>query len=151
MRKKRFSLLLVLGLLVLPLMTGCPTSRFNTEGTSADIQIEAEAHDLATVQQAKEAAMRFLESHGFNKTDDPEHTPADASFERYIRPGKKTPAYDFYFNENLTTIVLRDENRNYDTSPELRKEIEGLIAVLEQYFARSQIRFDHWLHFDLDP
>lgn len=134
-------------LLALMVLTGCPTKRFNTEGSTAEIRVEIRGAPDKTLRDAEEAVVRLFQRYGFEESTDPPDARSSSDWRRFARPGDAYAQYTLYHSLGFMGIILRDEQRNYDRSEELREEIQDLIATLEGHFPDRPVDFQHWLHF----
>lgn len=139
----------LLALLALLALTGCPTKRFNTEGSSAEILVEISGLPDSTLREGEEAVLQLFRQYGFIEISDPSTASPSTDWRYFAHPARRFSQYSLYYQKGFMGIGLRDEQRNYDRSDELRQEIRNLTATLEAHFPARPVEFQHWLHFDL--
>jgi len=129
--------------LISQILTSCTPLTLNMKGFQAAILVNASGYKLDTVNKAKMELTAYIESLGFEKSNPSPHHVEQPNYIKYRSPNHNVVFYNLYLdNPEKIEITIRDAQRAYRSSKELREEIEELLTILRKYFDNDRIKYE---------
>ena len=129
-------------LLLMPLVVSCSSISLNINGFLAFVTVNTRGFSEEHIASAKTELIAYVESLGLKKRPPPSFVVEPLEYGHYLHPKFPVVFYNLYLDEeDKIEITIRDDQRMFFNSEELREEVEGLLELLREKFGEDNVKF----------
>ena len=125
-------------------------------GVLATIVVDTSGYSAKVIEASKKELVEYVQSLGLEEYEfDPQRidriygNAPKPEYRRFVLKkknrgflGSRSYNYNIHCDPNRIAIMIRDNNRVYPNSAEMKKEIDDLLALLRKYYKETDINFE---------
>ena len=129
-------------LLLMHLVVSCSSISLNINGFLAFVTVDTRGFSEEHIASAKSELIAYVESLGLKKTPPPSFVVEPPRYVQFNHPKFNVVFYNlFLYSEGIINITIRDDQRMFFNSEELREEVEGLLELLREKFGEDNVKY----------